>query len=177
MIARKTLLHATVCMTAMGMLVPGTPLQAANLPITSQTTQIGSDVVLTGGTMVGQLITSAGVAVDGAVVTVTRNGEEIRRTTTDSKGMFSVDALSGGIYQVSAGGTVQTVRAWGETVAPPSATEYAVLTQDAGTVRSQDRGISGVVKLALWGGAIAVVTLGVIALTDDDDDEPGVASP
>lgn len=164
--ARKIVLRMTVCMTTLGLLITGSPLQAANLPVATQSSQIGSDVVLAGGTMTGQLITTAGVAVDGAVVTVTRNGEEIRRTTTDSKGMFAVDGLTGGIYQVSAGGTVQTIRAWGETVAPPSAKEYAVLTQGAGTVRGQDFGGTG--EIVLWGVAITGLTLGVISLTHDD---------
>ena len=166
--ARKLVLRVTVCMTTLGMLITGTPLQAANLPVATQTPQIGSDVVLTGGSMTGQLVTTAGIAVDGAVVSVAQNGEEIRRTTTDAKGMFVVDGLSGGIYQVNAGGTVQTVRAWGETVAPPSAKEYAVLTQGAGAVRGQDYFGQPYGELVLWGVAITGLTLGVISLTEDD---------
>jgi hypothetical protein len=142
-------------------------------------TPAAQDVSLTSaGELTGRVVTAQGVAVDGADVSLLQNGKLVARTNSDAQGEFRVADVKGGVYQVSAGKTVQYVRAWSDESAPPAARPVATIVQ-GNVVRGQDEwDYFETDEMVIAGIATAALVVGVVALVEaDDDDNRSVASP
>ena len=157
-----------VSLALLGMIVPQTLLAGA--PRTPQSTvQRAMDVALTsGGTLHGQVVNAQGEAVEGAVVSIRQNQQEVARRVTDNKGQFSATNLKGGMYQIAAGTTQVTYRLWTENTAPPIANSQALLVSGSEVVRGQFGGMD-VVDLTILGAAITGVTLSAVNLSETND--------
>lgn len=116
-----------------------------------------ADVVLsTDAGLSGRFIDGEGQAVDGAIVTLSRHGHIVGRTSTDSSGVYHLPHVQQGVYQVTLGTQTQTIRVWNPQLAPPAA--QATIT----TVRA-DQVVRG--QFGLIGGSISstVGTVGGVA--------------
>ncbi|MCA8997130.1 MAG: carboxypeptidase regulatory-like domain-containing protein [Planctomycetaceae bacterium] len=157
---RKTNFFAQIaaCAAGLGLLLPGGAIQAANTQVAKSVRQISSDVILTNGSITGQYLTSAGTAVEGAVVSVRQGGQEVARTMTNANGVFVVSGVNSGVYEIATAGGVEVVRAWESTVAPPSAQQFATIVVDD-AVRGQCD--DGCASYACGGGGSMIAGLGV----------------
>lgn len=94
------------------------------------------DVALsTGGTLCGQVVDQQGNAVSNVPVSIVGDSTQAQ-VQTDGDGRFQA-AVTGGTYQVAAGGSVLALRAWSENTAPPVATEGVLVVCDSNIVRGQ----------------------------------------
>jgi len=172
---RKTAQLAT-CLAVIMMLIPTGGLQAEE--VGTQVKSTATDVILTNGTLTGQYVTTAGLPLDGAPVTVRKGGEQIATTTTNDKGIFQVTGLKGGVYEVSAAEGSQVVRTWEANIAPPNAKKFSTIVAGQ-TVRGQllTGGLLGFGGLStrtllIIGGVATVGTVLAIDAANDDDSSP-----
>lgn len=138
--------RAALSLAALGMCVPsagfaGTPVApsvaTASAPAAASTAVV-TDIAVSGSTLTGTLLSSAGQPVDGALVSVFQGDERVATTTTGRDGTYSLAVSGGQHYVVVANGAQQIVRVWDATIAPPAARQDVVLVQSAGAVRGQD---------------------------------------
>jgi hypothetical protein len=152
---------------------------AAKGAVEKKAAKAPADVVLTSaGKLTGRVITAEGTPVDGATVTLTQNGKDVGRTTSDATGNFAMASVKGGVYQVSAGPTTQVVRVWQPEAAPPTARTSATIVQGT-VVRGQDEwDYFETDEMVIAAVATAGLIVGIAALVEaDDDDNGGPASP
>jgi hypothetical protein len=124
---------AAVMLAGIGLIAPRCTLQAGEAPARTAV----ADVALTGsGELAGAVVSDTGAPVDGAIVTLSKQGKAIARTTTDEQGTFAL-AVKSGTYQLHAGHTSRSVRVWQADAAPPAAAEEATLVVGT-TVRGQE---------------------------------------
>ncbi len=127
------------------------------------------DVALTsGGTFNGQILNAEGLVVAGTEVKLLQGGEEIAQTVTDQEGHFKVANLRGGVYQVSAQNTQESVRLWAEDTAPPAAESEVVIVSSPQVVRGQIGGVDAITGIALV-AAITGATFAVINYNEIND--------
>lgn len=166
---RKSLCARLVaCAAGAAMLLPAMPVSAA--PQSAQQVRQGNDVVLSGGKLSGKLLNANGKAVEGAVVAVSKDGKVVARTVTKADGSYTVAGLSSGSYNMSIGEAQFPVRMWSKEAAPAAAKAQLNVSQTA--VRGQlmdDCGCPIWTNVAIAGIAVAALTVGIISLTDDDD--------
>lgn len=166
---RKSLCARLVaCAAGAAMLLPAMPVSAA--PQSAQQVRQGNDVVLSGGKLSGKLLNANGKAVEGAVVAVSKDGKVVARTVTKADGTYTVAGLSSGSYNMSIGEAQFPVRMWNKEAAPASAKAQLNVSQTA--VRGQlmdDCGCPIWTNIAIAGVAAAALTIGIISLTDDND--------
>ena len=133
------------------------------------------------GQLAGQCITSAGLPVADADITLQMDG---RQTTiaTDGSGKFVVDNLTGGRCVITFGEESYACRLWQNGTAPPNAIKSVAVVASKGAqvrgnilwpppyipVPARLAAISGKQALGL-GLIIAGATVGIVAATDDDD--------
>lgn len=156
------------CAAGAAMLLPAMPVSAA--PQSAQQVRQGNDVVLSAGKVSGKLLNANGKAVEGAVVAVSKDGKVVARTVTKADGSYTVAGLSSGSYNMSIGEAQFPVRMWSKEAAPASAKSQLNVSQTA--VRGQlmdDCGCPIWTNIAIAGVAAAALTVGIISLTDDDD--------
>jgi hypothetical protein len=115
-----------------------------------------SDVILTAEAgLSGRFIDGEGQAVDGAIVTLSRNRSVVDRTSTDKSGAYHFAQVQQGVYQLTLGTQTQTIRVWHSELAPPAA--LATIT----TVRADQivRGQFGLISASTMGavGGVAGV--------------------
>ena len=166
---RKSLCARLVaCAAGAAMLLPAMPVSAA--PQSAQQVRQGNDVILSGGKLSGKLLNANGKAVEGAVVAVSKDGKVVARTVTKADGSYTVAGLSSGSYNMSIGEAQFPVRMWNKEAAPAAAKAQLNVSQTA--VRGQlmdDCGCPIWTNIAVAGVAAAALTIGIISLTDDDD--------
>lgn len=121
------------CAAGVSMIVPAMPVSAA--PQVSQQTNRGTDVVLVKGELTGKLLNANGKPVDGAVVSVSKNGKTVAKTTTKTDGSYTVKGLSSGNHTISMADGQFPVRLWSKETAPTSAKTQLTVSQTA--VRGQ----------------------------------------
>lgn len=156
----RTLTHAAVVLACCGILMPqaavaaGSPAKPTN------------DVVLTGdGTFNGQVLTSEGRPLDGAVVSIRQGGQEVARAVSTAEGRFSVAGLSTGVYEVAVGPQAAPVRVWPAESAPPTARSQAIMVVgDAARAQS----LVGLDIITLWtlGASTGALILAAINQSD-----------
>jgi Carboxypeptidase regulatory-like domain len=150
----KNSLYARIiaCAAGAAMILPAVPAQAA--PRAAQQVRQGTDLVLTEGHLNGKLLNANGKPVEGAAVSVTKNGKVVANTVTQKDGSYTVAGLTSGTHTVSVAEGQFPVRLWSKETAPASARNQFTVAQTA--VRGQ--------YLDEYGNLIAV-TVAVVALT------------
>ena len=140
------------------------------------------------GVFAGRIVDHTGAIVENAEVVIRQGKAEVSRTRTDSEGMFSVENLKPGAYQVSSGTTEGLFRVWNDETAPPSARKNALIVLGHNGARGQYancdecppggwcgfRSIDPTIAL-LTAGVIAAVVLSAITLAkvnENGDDCP-----
>jgi len=97
-----------------------------------------ADVTLTqNGALAGAVVSEAGKPVDGAIVTLAKEGKPVAKTSTNAQGKFALASVKSGTYELKAGQTTRLVRLWNSDVAPPASAPKATLVVDS-TVRAQN---------------------------------------
>lgn len=167
------------CAAGVAMLVPAMPVSAA--PQSAQQIRQGNDVVLSGGKLSGKLLSANGKAVEGALVTVSKDGKLVGRTTTSADGSYTVAGLKNGSYSMTIGDSQFPVRLWNKEAAPASAKGQLNVSQTA--VRGQlmdDCGCPIWGNIAIAGVAVAALTVAIINIkkvNDLEDQLNGQQSP
>ncbi len=135
-----------------------------------------------GGTLLGQVVNTAGVGVPAVEVQLT-NGRQTWTSRTGSQGWFQLTELRGGTYLLQAAGKTQRIRAWTAGTAPPHACQGVLIAPTTDVVRGQ-RVVSPntnqffrVAKQRLtnpWvvGGIVATAVTIPVAIHNADDDDP-----
>lgn len=92
-----------------------------------------ADIALSeGGVFAGKLVNAQGAPIAKTAVSLQQAGEEVAATVTDEEGVFAVQGLRGGLYQVVSEGGVVSYRLWAANTAPPAANQSAlIVTGDA----------------------------------------------
>jgi hypothetical protein len=88
------------------------------------------------GCLRGLVLNADAIPVASAEVIVRKQGEQVR-TRTDGFGRFQTMVSGGGTYQVTAGKSGQSVRAWTSGTAPPTAKPLALVVVGSDVVRGQ----------------------------------------
>jgi hypothetical protein len=178
-------LRCTVAVLAgIGLVTPRCALMAGEKPAKPAI----ADVVLNeSGDLEGAVVsTEAGKPVDGALVTLSKQGKAVAKTTTNENGKFELASVKSGVYELKAGPTTKAVRVWNVDAAPPAASDEATLVVGA-TVRGQEYSdpyyeMGGVDFFTLGtlvtsAGALAVGIVAVSKINDVEDDVNALASP
>ncbi|MEW4527617.1 carboxypeptidase-like regulatory domain-containing protein [Maioricimonas sp. JC845] len=155
-----------------GTIMPAAPTFAAGpTPVvrTAQHTAVVDVALSADGSLKGQFVDHQGQPIDGAVVKVHQDGREIATVTTDAQGVYSVENLHGGVYEVAAGNSRQAFRVWSTNAAPPASRSMATIVARGDVVRGQDYYNFGYLEAALLGTAIGGLTVGVVTLSDVND--------
>ena len=130
-----------------------------------------SDVALDQqGTLIGRLVDKQGRGVEGAVVSVKYGTREIARTVTNSRGLYRVRGLRGGVHQVVAGRQNSPFRFWNFKTAPPTAKNSAltVLGQQS-VVRGQFGALGGAAGAIGAVGGVAGAVFGGLSYSEASD--------
>lgn len=131
-------LAALACMT---WLLPWPAIaadQSQGNPHASRHVSLLRDVALgSGGRMTGQLVSAEGQPQANQVVIVQRPGVHAQQVRTDAKGRFSLEGVSGGVYQVATVDSSTLCRCWVENTAPPGATNDLLIVAGQGVQRGQ----------------------------------------
>jgi hypothetical protein len=98
----------------------------------------GTDVALVDGKLTGKLLTANGQPIDGAVITVLKDGQEVGKAVTTSDGSYSIGDLKTGAHTIQTANGQQQVRLWAKELAPPSAKSQLTISQPA--IRGQGFG-------------------------------------
>lgn len=161
-------MHAAVVLACCGLLAPPGAFAAA--PTTAPTSR---DITLTTtGSLRGSVLNGEGRPLDGAQVTVHRNGQEVARTVSRVDGSFEIAGMKNGVHELSVGQKVTAVRFWSSEIAPPASRDEAVLVVDNG-VRGQDfmGPLPGLDLITLWtvGASTGALVLTIVNQADLND--------
>jgi hypothetical protein len=182
----RTIRFAAVVAAGFGLATPRCALQAAEKPAAKAV----ADVALSAEGDLAGVVTSNGKApVDGALVTLSKQGQVVAKTTTNEQGEFSLVGVKGGVYELKAGPSTKLVRVWNEKSAPPSAADHATMVVNP-TVRAQGGPVVddpyyemggvdflSIATLATSAGALAVGIVDLAKINDVQDDVDKLASP
>jgi hypothetical protein len=129
--------------------------------------------------LVGQLVDAQGAPLVEAPVALLAGGKEVVRVASNEQGMFSVQGLKGGVYEVAAPGHHGVYRLWAPRTAPPSASPGVLMVSGGQVARGQYPCNTGPFSAAMgWVSQHPILTAGIIAtavaipLALDDDDDP-----
>lgn len=168
----KLLKGIAVTAATFGILVPlPTIVNAAENAASTRQAEVVRDVALgAGGVIRGQVVNRDGLPDQGAVVSVSRDGETIATVKADEKGAFAIAGVSGGVYAISSGKATGVIRAWSHQTAPPAASEGVLLVPSDLTVRGQGclQNLS-LAQIGLGGLLVLGVVGGIIVATIDND--------
>ena len=114
----------------------------------------------TANILAGRVVDAYGAIVPNAEILVTQASREIARATADESGEFRMTLPKGGIYLVKSGDSLQLIRAWTTTAAPPNSRGHLLLAPPTVIVRGQNGGGSFMV---MSNGVAAAVGLTVAA--------------
>jgi hypothetical protein len=105
----------------------------ATSPVAAQTAPAVADIALAeGGVFTGKVVNAQGAPLASATVSLQQAGLEIANTVTNEEGVFAVQGVRGGLYQVVSEGGVVSYRLWAPNTAPPAANQSAlIVTGDA----------------------------------------------
>lgn len=131
-----------IVVACLGMLIPPPVLHAATGDAPSQqptaNRAVTVDVALGAeGLLRGQAVNAQGRPVPLTRVSLRQNDREVATTVADRDGRFLLPGLRGGTYQLVAGQASVTYRLWQAHMAPPSATQAALVVVDGRQVLAQ----------------------------------------
>jgi hypothetical protein len=135
----RTLRFAMAVTAGLGVAAPQCLLHAGEKPAAAKKAAPKvADVTLTqNGALAGAVVSDAGKPVDGAIVTLAKEGKPVAKTSTNAQGKFALASVKSGTYELKAGQTTRLVRLWNSDVAPPASAPKATLVVDS-TVRAQN---------------------------------------
>ncbi len=137
----KLVRGVAVVLATLGVVAPIPVVQAADSSQKASRTAvatIAADVSQSAnGLFAGRVVDHTGSVVENADVVVRQGGKEVARSQTDKEGMFSVENLKPGTYQVNSGTTEGCFRVWSEKTAPPSARKNALIVLGHNGARGQ----------------------------------------
>jgi hypothetical protein len=125
---------STCIMAAEKAAIPAAPPSAATSSTTTPTVTKpahGTDVALVDGKLTGKLLTANGQPIDGAVVSVLKDGKEVGKAVTTSDGSYTISDLKTGAHVIQTANGQQQVRLWAKEVAPASAKSQLTISQTA----------------------------------------------
>lgn len=136
-----------------------------------------ADVALQqGGLFAGKVVNAQGAPIAKTPVSVQQAGQEVASTVTNEEGVFAVQGLRGGLYQVVAADGAVTYRLWTAETAPPAANQSALIVTGDAIVNGQygPPGGGGVMAWVrehplLVGAGVAAAIAIPLAVADDDD--------
>jgi len=163
---------AAVVLATVGIVAPMPTIQAAETRTGASrlaVATVAADVSkLKDGSFAGRVVDHTGSVVENAEVIVRQANKEISRSRTDKDGMFAVQNLKPGTYQVASGSTEGLFRVWNDQAAPPSARKNALLVLGHNGARGQYASVDEYPP-GYWGGfpsldpTILLLTAGVVA--------------
>lgn len=178
---RRSIQSVLAAIACVGLVVPQSAPAA-------EPVSLAKDVALRpGGVLVGQVMDQQGAVRAGTKVAVWQNEREVVTTATDKNGIFAVQGLRGGQYQLLTSEGQTLCRFWAPETAPPVATDTVVLVTGQDLVRGQwsptPSGVAGYGGRWLdWVRSHPYITAGVvaaaiatpvaIAASDDGDNGP-----
>ena len=122
-----------------GPMILGPARAMADQPVVSHSDFV--DVALSqDGVLHGLVVDTEGSPIAGTTVVVRQQGTVMAQLQSDLEGRFAVPILQGGVYNVSAEGTVHAVRLWVHGTAPPPARFALMLVGRQETLRGQPPG-------------------------------------
>jgi hypothetical protein len=137
---------AVMLLASLGMAIPRTsqaagpsaPATGQSVPSTGAGVPLVVDVALgDGGRLSGQVLDRAGLPGAGKSVFVLQQGRLVASTRADADGRFTVDRLTGGVYEVQSDGGISLSRMWAAGTAPPAARPTLLVTSGDEIVRGQ----------------------------------------
>jgi len=135
----RFLARVCVVLASLGLILPGSVLQAAQPPggTISHTDSAGDVELDPEGVLHGVVVNVEGIPVARIPVLVHHAAGEVTAVETDAMGRFSVAGLSGGTYRLSAGGLTREFRTWAAGTAPPRCRRIAAIVVGGDVVRGQ----------------------------------------
>jgi hypothetical protein len=114
-----------------------------------------------GGVLTGQSLNQTGQPLVNSQVLVLRQGTVATTATTNQAGQFTIQGLSGGVYEIRGQESSTVCRLWAPHTAPPSAKTNVLVTSDEALIRGQSgryRRPGGILKGPLpWMVAVAAI--------------------
>lgn len=135
----------------------------------------------TANILVGRVVDAHGAIVPNAEILVTQASREITHTTADESGEFRMTLPKGGIYLVKSGDSLQLVRAWTTTAAPPNSRGHLLLAPPTVTVRGQNgggnfmgmsNGVAAAVGLTVAAGVATAIAVPLALNSNPHSDSP-----
>ncbi len=117
--------------------VPDTSATSPISPAAAQPRLITDVALGENGRLSGQAIDGSGMPAADKAVTLLQQGIEVAHTHTDATGRFTVNHLTGGIYEVHCENGGGLARLWAPHTAPPAARAVLVVSCGAPIVRGQ----------------------------------------
>lgn len=180
--------RVAAAMACFGMLIQPT---LAGAPVVESAPAVADIALGEGGVFVGKLVNAHGAPLGKVAVSLQQSGREIAATTSDAEGVFAVQGLRGGLYQVVSEGGVVSYRLWAPNTAPPGANQSALIVTGGAVVNGQycpptapyapshGRGYGILAWMRehplLVAAGVATAIAVPLILADDDNDAP--ASP
>lgn len=137
-----------------------------------------ADVALAeGGLFSGKVVNAQGAPIAKSDVSLRQAGEEIAVAKTNEEGVFAVQGLRGGLYQVVSEGGAVSYRLWAPGTAPPAANQSALIVTGDAVLAGQHGGhgygiMSWVREHPLLVAAGVATAIAVPLAVADDDDDP-----
>jgi len=125
-------------LASISMLLPAAQLLAEDtLP---PKTRVITDVALgVDGSLQGSIVDASGNPMPSASLEIKSGNTPLVKTFSAKDGTFKINALRGGVYEITANGHTSFARLWAEQTAPPHAETVATLVGDS-VVRGQSCG-------------------------------------
>lgn len=173
----RCLTRAAVVLACCGMLMP----RVGNAAPVGKSSR---DIALTAnGSLSGQVLTTEGQPLDGAVIVINRGGKEVHRAVSRADGAFAVAGLGSGLYELQVGQQAIPVRLWTTDAAPPTALDQAIIVVGDG-VRGEycPPSLCGLDIITLWTlvastGALVLSAINQSDLNDIEDKLDQLMSP
>jgi len=145
------------------------PIQAAEPPHDRPAaSQSARDVALRAdGTLHGEVRNSQGTTQPHVQVAVGKLDQHSVVVSTDAQGRFSIDGLSGGIYQVRTASGGAAYRVWAPHTAPPSASQGVVIIEPTTIVVGQNARNWGAIASPWVMGLIAGAAIAIPLVLDE----------
>ena len=148
---RTRAIRAVAALAARGLVVPEKSLQAASprplalansgLVASNETAapqpRITDVALAEDGALHGVVVDGQAVPVPSVPVVLSQADRQVATTLSDAQGRFTLTAVRGGVYQITAGQGVAVYRVWTAASAPPAASKIALVNAQPQIVRGQ----------------------------------------
>ncbi len=132
----KLVKNTALALACAGMLIPQTPLRAADATPASSVA-VNHVSLNDAGAFTGKVVNAQGEILAGTKVVFVQDNKLVAETTTSPTGEFSVNNLKGGIYLVATEQSQGMYHVWPNRIAPPNAGKQALIVSDPSVTRGQ----------------------------------------